>query len=216
MLRLSAEDAARMGIIPSKAGTAQKSAAAKGATDKDSLLSLLQTQRRSNGLSFEEVIEAGCDYYRTRGIADIDKTPEPMRPLRNLGEGQFIAVYTKSAQPDFKGILNGGLSIVFEAKQTSTDRMLQSRVTEEQTKKLAITDKMGGVAFVLCAFDTGNFYRVPWNVWSHMQQHFGHKYATEEELRQYKIKINVQGALLFLEGLTLRRGEYCGETKNKE
>ena len=201
MLRLSAEDAARMGIIPSKAGTTQKSTAAKGTTDKDSLLSLLQTQRRSNGLSFEEVIEAGCDYYRTLGIADIDKTPEPMRPLRNLGEGQF---------------LNGGISIVFEAKQTSTDRMLQSRVTEEQTKKLAITDKMGGVAFVLCAFDTGNFYRVPWNVWSHMQQHFGHKYATEEELRQYKIKINVQGALLFLEGLTLRRGEYCGETKNKE
>lgn len=192
MLRLSAEDAARMGIIPSKTGTAQKSAAVKGATDKGSLLSLLQTQRRSNGLSFEEVIEAGCDYYRALGIADIDKTPEPMRPLRNLGEGQVIAVYTKSAQPDFKGILNGGISIVFEAKQTSTDRMLQSRVTEEQTKKLETTDKMGGVAFVLCAFDTGNFYRVPWNVWSHMQQHFGHKYATEEELRQYKVNLTTQ------------------------
>ena len=53
---------------------------------------------RANGLHFEEIIDAGCNYYRAKGAADIEKTPEPMRPIKDMGGGKFLAVYTKAAQ----------------------------------------------------------------------------------------------------------------------
>ena len=42
---------------------------------------------RANGLHFEEIIDAGCNYYRVKGAADIEKTPEPMRPIKEMGGG---------------------------------------------------------------------------------------------------------------------------------
>ena len=62
---------------------------------------------RANGLHFEEIIDAGCNYYRVKGAADIEKTPEPMRPIKDMGGGKFLAVYTKAAQADYKGLLAG-------------------------------------------------------------------------------------------------------------
>lgn len=57
---------------------------------------------RANGLHFEEIIDAGCNYYRVKGAADIEKTPEPMRPIKDMGGGKFLAVYTKAAQADYQ------------------------------------------------------------------------------------------------------------------
>ena len=63
---------------------------------------------KAQGDYFEALIEAGCNFYRDRKVADIEKTPEPMRPIKDLGGGKFIAHYTKAAQADFKGFLFRG------------------------------------------------------------------------------------------------------------
>lgn len=74
-------------------------------------------QARAAGNYFENMISASCEYYRDRGIAKIEKTPEPMKPLGAKNrKGQFLACYTKQAQPDYGGTLKGGQSIYFEAK----------------------------------------------------------------------------------------------------
>ena len=59
-----------------------------------------------------------------------------MRPIKDMGGGKFLAVYTKAAQADYKGLLAGGRAINFEAKHTDTGRMEQSRVTEDQAERL--------------------------------------------------------------------------------
>ena len=43
--------------------------------------------RRSKaaGEYWENMIEAACQHYRLKGIAEITKTPEPMRPIKSLG-----------------------------------------------------------------------------------------------------------------------------------
>lgn len=115
---------------------------------------------RANGLHFEEIIDAGCNYYRVKGAADIEKTPEPMRPIKDMGGGKFLAVYTKAAQADYKGLLAGGRAINFEAKHTDTGRMEQSRVTEDQAERLQRCAALGGIAFVLCSFGPMDFFRV--------------------------------------------------------
>lgn len=161
----------------------------------------------AQGAFFEKLIEAGCDYYRIREIADIEKTPEPMQPIKDLGGGKFIAHYTKCAQADFKGFLQGGRAVNFEAKYTDTGRMKQDRVTEEQAERLERAYQYGAWAFVLCSFASVGFYRIPWGIWRDLKGHFGHKYITPQEAAPYEVRIGGSGVLLFLDHLK-------GETEN--
>ena len=91
---------------------------------------------RAQGKHFEEYIDLSLRYYEQRGEAVVEKTPEPMRPTKDLGNGKFIAYYEKAAQPDYKGTLKGGRAVVFEAKYTHSAQMEQSRVTREQAASL--------------------------------------------------------------------------------
>lgn len=50
-------------------------------------------KNRAQGAFFEQMINGACDFYRSRQIADIEKTPEPMQPTKDLGGGKFIAHY---------------------------------------------------------------------------------------------------------------------------
>ena len=93
-------------------------------------------KNRAQGAFFEQMINRACDFYRIRQIADIEKTPEPMQPTKDLGGGKFIAHYTSTAQADYKGFLFGGRAVNFEAKYTDVEKMTQDRVTVDQTEAL--------------------------------------------------------------------------------
>ena len=154
---------------------------------------------RAQGAQFEQAIAGACDIYREKSMADIEKTPEPMRPIKSLGGGRFIAFFEKQAQPDYKGTLAGGQAVVFEAKTTSTDRITQDRVTGEQAERLERCYQMGGLAFVLCQFASGQVYKLPWSIWENMQEHFGVKYITEDSAAPYRCRLTPRGEPLFLE-----------------
>ena len=156
-------------------------------------------KNRAQGAFFEQMINGACDFYRLRQIADIEKTPEPMRPTKDLGNGKFIAYYEKAAQPDYKGTLKGGRAVVFEAKYTHSAQMEQSRVTREQAARLDDHLAAGAMCFVVAGFGNGDVFRIPWEVWRDMKTHFGHKYATPEELEAYKVPLGRNGVLLLLD-----------------
>ena len=91
----------------------------------------------AQGHSFEDYIKSACVLYSQQGRAEIEKTPEPFRvTAKNRKDGTFSGRFTAHAQPDFQGTLDGGRSIVFEAKYTTTDRLKKEAVTEEQAKRL--------------------------------------------------------------------------------
>lgn len=93
----------------------------KGNTAASARRSYIGARSRAEGAGFEAIISSACDYYRAIGRADIEKTPEPMKPLGGANRsGRFLACYTKQAQPDYKGVLSGGRAVVFEAKHTDT------------------------------------------------------------------------------------------------
>lgn len=166
-------------------------------TAKD-LQSLRNARSRQMGAAFEELIDRSCDYYEEQGIAVIEKTPEPMRTLRPLGNGRFEAVYTKQAQPDYKGTLIGGYSIVFEAKHTDTDRIKRSVVTEEQEKCLDAYEQMGAECYVFVSFGFRKFYKFPWKLFRNMKYHFGAKHIKEiDRIGDFEIKL-IGGRLEFL------------------
>lgn len=165
--------------------------------------SVQNTMNRAAGQAFEDLISDALEYYYVKGFASIEKTPEPMKVLRqNSDKSTFTAVYTKKAQPDYKGVLLGGQAIIFEAKHTSNDRIQQSAVTQEQEMIFERYQKMDAQCYVMVSMQGTDFYRVPWNVWKGMKEVYGHKYMTREDLEKYRIKM--KQTLLLLEGIELR------------
>lgn len=150
------------------------------------------------GKQFEARLDAAFEYYKLCGSAVVEKTPEPMKPIRSLGRGQFVACYERKAQPDYKGVVKGGRAVMFEAKFTSTDRMDQDRVKQEQGDYLDRHQALGARCYVLVGFLSGAVYRLPWDDWKTMKQRFGRKYATEADLQPYRVPRDRAGRLLIL------------------
>lgn len=149
---------------------------------------------------FEQLIDMACNQYKRKKIALIEKTPEPMKPIKSLGAGKFVAHFEKQAQPDYKGTCKGGRSIVFEAKHTDKDRIEQSRVTDEQRDALNLHFDMGAICFVLVSIGLENFYRVPWDVWRNMKAIYNHKHMKVKELEEFKVS-EKNGLIMLLEGI---------------
>ena len=118
-------------------------------------------KNKNAGAYFEKMILASCRHYLDLRIAKIDKAHEPMKVIKSMQRGQYIACFTSKSEPDFKGTLANGRSIVFEAKHTDLDRMAFDRLQENQLNALMQHQMMGAVAFVLCSFGFEKFYRLP-------------------------------------------------------
>ena len=151
----------------------------------------------AQGARFEEQIEAACIEYWAKGIAKISKSHEPMKPIRSLGAGKFMAIYTSQSGADFTGTLAGGQAVRFEAKHTDSDRIKQDAVRPQQWEDLDGHEQLGALCFVLVSIDY-KVHRVPWQEWKNMKQNYGHKYMNALELEKYQVPYK-QGIYLFLE-----------------
>ena len=57
---------------------------------KDPKRQLLGKIARQKGQYFEQRLDSTFDYYRERGYALIEKTPEPMKVIKPEGNGRFL------------------------------------------------------------------------------------------------------------------------------
>lgn len=144
-------------------------------------------RNRAAGKLFEDVITAACHKYQSDGVALIIKTPEPMKPIRAVNQGQFLACYEKKAQPDYKGVLMGGRTVIFEAKHTEADRIEQKAVTDGQYVSFEKHTQFGAICFVLVSFGFQKFYKIPWEVFRDMKGRYGRKYIKPEDIPEYRI-----------------------------
>lgn len=155
---------------------------------------------REMGKLFEGDIDTACEYYRLIGLAEIEKTPEARTVVGRTGDrkSKMICVNAKKSQPDYKGTMRGGTSIVFEAKHTDSDRIEQSRVTSEQAERLEAHYKLGALCYVVVSFGRRTYARIPWDVWRTMKERYGRKYITETEGKEYSVGLK-NGVVSFLD-----------------
>ena len=192
---------------------------AEGYPDPTAATALKNVQRSQQGLQsrreggeFEKIIADSLLWYELRGLACVEKTPEPMKPLSKPNQrGQFLACYVKAGQPDFKGTITGGRSVVFEAKHTASDKIDYSRLTDEQVKKLSMHHELGAAAFVLVSFGLQDFYRIPWEVWRDMKAIYGRKHMKQPDCEPYWVQY-IAGVLKLLEGIELSYNDTKGAT----
>lgn len=145
--------------------------------------------RQSNGFgkNFEKFVNMGCDFYKREGLADISKVDEPFRVLKLYGKGQFKGQFTRNANPDFEGTLKGGQSICFEAKYTSQRRMSKSVISDKQEEVLNYKSALGAVVGV-CVGIGQRYFFVPWEVWANMEEIYGKKSVSADDLAKFEVK----------------------------
>ncbi len=175
---------------------------------------------RAKGEQFENIVTASCYYYEAHNKAMIEKTPEPFKVIGKesdrVGRQIFKCVFKKKGQPDFKGTLNSGQAICFEAKHTDGDTIEQGRVTVEQARCLSIHARLGAIVFIIVSLNMQNFYYVPWKIWSDMKEIYGRKYMNKKELEAYKIPFQ-NGVIKFLAPLEepIEQNKECLENRTQ-
>lgn len=147
----------------------------------------------SQGRMMEDMILGAARMYERDGRLILHKESEPFRVVRNINraKGRAEVQFTAKAQPDFVGCLRGGRMIAIEAKYTQKERIRQDAVTETQAAMLEKYHKAGAAAFVCCGIGKGwelSYFMVPWKAWRDMKGHYGHKYASADDLAPYEIK----------------------------
>lgn len=155
-------------------------------------------KNNAQGNFFEGYIKAACRYYQDKGVAVVEKMPEPFKTTSTNRDGTFTGRFIANAQPDFMETLRGGQAICFEAKYTSTDKIKQSVITQTQWESLERHWAAGAMAGV-CVGIGDIFGFIPWGVWRGMKEIYGHKHMTKEDLEPYRVKFN--GLCLFLDYL---------------
>jgi len=145
-------------------------------------------QAKSDGAFFETMIADACFKYKLNGIAYIEKTPEPLKPIKRLQGKKFAAIYEDKAQPDFKGTLIGGRAVCFEAKATNDIKIQCSRLQPQQIEALKLHSRLGAEVFILVMFLSINqCYKVPLKFWLDAYKNFGRHYFRYQDLEEFKI-----------------------------
>lgn len=104
---------------------------------------------KSAGREWERYVDTEIETMNALGRGYWARSPEPIRPLRTLGDGRIEAVYAKKAEPDYYGILPGGQGLVFDAKLvTDSERFDFSRLAVHQLEAMKRCARAGGLAFV--------------------------------------------------------------------
>lgn len=152
---------------------------------------------KKKGELFERLIDNSCRRLLQLGAAKIQKTPEPMRVIQPLGNGKFASVFTKKAQPDYKGCIRDGNCIVFDAKYTDGDKLRMSAFSEEQKKDYEEYMQMGARCYALVSVRFEHFYFVPWGSIEHMKDTCRREYMTVMEMEMYEVPVT-DGCIDFL------------------
>lgn len=150
----------------------------------------------ARGRAFESLLMRGCNYYRQRGTAIINKVNEPYIVTKKTTGNKFSGRFTGRAEPDFKGVLYGGRAVAFEAKSTQKSRIQRNAVTDVQMEWLREQKKFGALTFVAVNIRE-KFYTVPFDLWDNMKNIYGKKFLMPEDIAEYEVIYD--GSVRFLE-----------------
>lgn len=161
-------------------------------------------KNNAQGHFFEQQIERACNHYRETGIANIHKTPEPFRVIKKLPAGRFQGQFLKKAEPDFKGVLQGGQMIVFECKFTSKERISKNVLSENQENELQRNQKLGAIVAICICFAEGmieRYFFIPYQVWNNIDKIIDKKTIGIKDIKQFEVNFSGSKGILFLENL---------------
>lgn len=114
------------------------------------------------GAQFERFVEDELAFEYRQGRACVKKMRPPMR-VRHKVKGnnkQFVCEHTHAPTVDYEGVINGGVSVKFDAKLTEDDKKFSfNAIGDKQIAHLAEHARFGGVSFLYVAKAPQGFAR---------------------------------------------------------
>lgn len=117
----------------------------------------------NRGKAWEQTLEMYHARYEAQGRAVVIRTPPPMRILRSIKPGQFVAVYESAGPPDYMA-LSEGTAFLLEAKQCHGERWALKNLHAHQGLRLDDWEKQGGKGAVLLQHvPSSSAWVLPWS-----------------------------------------------------
>lgn len=140
----------RKRTVPTKTKVDHRKSQNRTANEKayDSLI------RSNMGMRFESDISKTCDFYRSKGVADIYKRPTPIKVVKRskAHPGRIEEAYfEEKSTTDYVGIYKGTY-IDFECKETIHESVPYHRIRPQQYDHLRFILSLGGIGFFLVSF----------------------------------------------------------------
>jgi recombination protein U len=107
-----------------------------------------KSSHANRGRAWEQTLDLFHARYESQRLAVVIRTPPPVKILRALKPGQFVAVYAREGPPDYV-VLADGVAIMAEAKHTTSERWSLSQLHEHQARRLEQWRSQGGCSVVL-------------------------------------------------------------------
>jgi penicillin-binding protein-related factor A (putative recombinase) len=117
---------------------------------------------KAGGDAFEDRLKHQHDAYRLLRTIYVVPVPQPVRRIRTLGKGQFVACYEGEGPPDYMGILDE-VPVVFDAKSTASTTWGYGLLKEHQAVDLDDAEFANGFGFILLSM-VGAVWVIPWKV----------------------------------------------------
>ncbi|MGL4736278.1 MAG: Holliday junction resolvase RecU [Cellulosilyticaceae bacterium] len=109
--------------------------------------------RGLRGSVLEETINVTNELYLSKSMGLIQKIPTPIKPITIDQTKRVItlAYFDQKSTVDYIGIVQG-VSICFDAKETTKESLPIANVHEHQIQFMEAFEKQGGVAFLIVYF----------------------------------------------------------------
>ena len=170
--------------------------------------------RGLRGSAFESLINSTNEYYRSKGLALVQKIPTPITPLKFDSSRKLIteAYFEKDSTVDYIGVVQE-IPVCFDAKECRTDTFSLQNIHDHQFKFMSEFEEQGGVAFILILFTERNdmYYMRFKELREYIERvdRDGHSknFKYNELNDDYFIKSNGPAIVPYLEGLNIDLAE---------
>lgn len=169
--------------------------------------------RGLRGSTFEELINYTNELYLKKQLGVIQKIPTPIKPIQIDSKARTItlAYFEQKSTVDYIGVIQG-ISICFDAKETSKKSLPIQNIHEHQIHFMREFSNQKGVSFLLVYFSgMDEYYLLPFEVLNRywMEGQKGGRKSIPYDAFQQRYRIfNKSGAIVhYLEPLNIYLNE---------
>ncbi len=161
--------------------------------------------RGLRGSTLEDMVNHTNDFYRSRGLALIQKVPTPIKPI-NIDKSTrhiTLAYFEQKSTVDYIGVVQG-IPVCFDAKECASLTFPIANIHEHQVQFMEEFEKQQGVAFILLYFSKKDeTYLLPFShikIFWERAKNGGRKSFTYEEVdKDYKVELKHGAYVHYLE-----------------
>ena len=151
----------------------------------------IRSSHSNRGVGLEKMIALFGARYMSKGDAYLIKHNPPVKHLKSLKYGQFVAVRQAKGQPDYM-ILFNGISVLFDAKEFAGNRFPFSSLHKHQFDALMAFERSGGhSALFIRSTDHNGYFVLPLSAFKLQYMNWDHCRTVGEKSKKGQASLSL-------------------------